>query len=54
LPFVASLTKVIDHALQSITDVIAYGVRVSAYGIVIDGLIAPRDHGIGVIAHGQQ
>jgi hypothetical protein len=33
---------VIDHALQSITGVIAYGVRVSAYGIARQWLRRPR------------
>jgi hypothetical protein len=42
LPFVALVTRVIDHALQSITGVIAYGVRVSAYGISHQWLRRPR------------
>jgi hypothetical protein len=37
-----SLTRVIDHALQSITGVIDYGVRVSAYGISHQWLHRPR------------
>jgi hypothetical protein len=54
---IAHGTGVIDHALQSITGVIAYGVRVSAYGISHRRTYRARqrlviDHGIGVIAHG--
>jgi hypothetical protein len=36
------VTRVIDHALQSITGVIAYGVRVSAYGYSHQWLRRPR------------
>ena len=39
---IAHWAGVIDHALQSTTGVIAYGVRVSAYGISQQGLHRPR------------
>ena len=51
LPFVALVTRVIDHALQSITGVIAYGVRVSAYGISHQWLHRPRKRLRSALGH---
>ena len=40
MPFVASLTRVIDHALQSITGVIAYGSASALTASAINGFAA--------------